>query len=464
MKRWLPHPGLTLLLTLIWLLLVLAACQPRWLGEPVTLPQQGRDLMLAIDLSGSMDMSDMVLDGQAMNRLAAVKRVVGDFIVQRKGDRLGLILFADAAYQQTPLTYDLATVQTFLDDSQLKLVGQRTAIGEAIGLAVKRLNEYETSNKVLVLLSDGANNAGNIQPLEALALAKAAGIKIYTVGVGAEQMVQQTIFGRRTVNPSQDLDEQLLNQIASETGGQYFRARSLGELAQIYQLLDQLEPISRDNLTYRPQRSLLRVEVTMEVATQRPAELRSSTGEPRSRLLLHLQKATGKLCDVEGREPSRVLAIILRQARQHDSRNRLSMLQERQRGRFVRPLYLRMQPCRAEETPGRPRHHGVCHHVGSRSIQTADQPQRQRHQQQQHQQQQQQQQQQRQQQQHHLHQREHGLSNLGVCQREQHQRPGAEQTVWVRGHCPGGPMRNCVAPWGDALQDQQRGGRDQGGQ
>ncbi|WP_019674598.1 vWA domain-containing protein [Arsukibacterium perlucidum] len=242
---------------LIWIMLVLAACQPRWLGEPVTLPQQGRDLMLAIDLSGSMDMNDMVLDGQTMNRLSAVKRVVGDFILQRKGDRLGLILFADAAYQQTPLTYDLATVQTFLDDSQLKLVGQRTAIGEAIGLAVKRLNEYETSNKVLILLSDGANNAGNIQPLEALALAKAAGIKVYTVGVGAEQMVQQTVFGRRTVNPSQDLDEQLLTHIASETGARYFRARNLAELKQIYRLLDQLEPISRDNLTYRPQHSLL---------------------------------------------------------------------------------------------------------------------------------------------------------------------------------------------------------------
>ncbi len=253
---WRRHVS-TLPKAIIWLLLVTAACQPRWLGEPVTMPQQGRDLMLAIDLSGSMDMHDMALDGQSMNRLSAVKRVVSDFIVQRKGDRLGLILFADAAYQQTPLTYDLATVKTFLDDSQLKLVGQRTAIGEAIGLAVKRLNEYETSNKVLVLLSDGANNAGNILPLEALELAKAAGIKIYTVGVGAEQMVQQTIFGQRTVNPSQDLDEQLLNHIANETGGRYFRARSLPELAQIYQLLDQLEPISRDNLTYRPQHSLL---------------------------------------------------------------------------------------------------------------------------------------------------------------------------------------------------------------
>jgi Ca-activated chloride channel homolog len=253
---WKRHVA-TLPQALIWLMLVLAACQPRWLGEPITLPQQGRDLMLAIDLSGSMDMNDMVLDGQSMNRLAAVKLVVGDFIEQRQGDRLGLILFADAAYQQTPLTYDLATVQSFLDDSQLKLVGQRTAIGEAIGLAVKRLNKYETSNKVLILLSDGANNAGNIQPLEALQLAKAAGIKVYTVGVGAEQMVQQTIFGRRTVNPSQDLDEQLLTHIASETGGRYFRARNLAELAQIYRLLDQLEPISRDNLTYRPQHSLL---------------------------------------------------------------------------------------------------------------------------------------------------------------------------------------------------------------
>ncbi len=261
-KHWLQHVA-ALPQALIWLCLVLAACQPRWLGEPVSLPQQGRDLMLAIDLSGSMDINDMVLDGQAMNRLAAVKRVVGDFILQRKGDRLGLILFADAAYQQTPLTYDLATVQSFLDDSQLKLVGQRTAIGEAIGLAVKRLNTYETSNKVLILLSDGANNAGNIQPLEALELAKAAGVKVYTVGVGAEQMVQQTVFGRRTINPSQDLDEQLLTQIAEQTGGRYFRARNLTELSQIYRLLDQLEPISRDTLSYRPQRSLLHWPLTV---------------------------------------------------------------------------------------------------------------------------------------------------------------------------------------------------------
>ncbi len=145
---------------------------------------------------------------------------------------------ADAAYQQTPLTYDLTTIQTMLDEAVLDLVGERTAIGEAIGLAVKRLNAYETSNKVLILLSDGANTAGVIQPLEALQLAKAAGVKIYTVGVGAEQMVQQSIFGRQLINPSQDLDEVLLTRIAEETGGKYFRARDLAELAQIYKLLE----------------------------------------------------------------------------------------------------------------------------------------------------------------------------------------------------------------------------------
>ena len=247
----------TLLAALLWLCLVIAAMQPRWLGEPVTLPQQGRDLMLALDLSGSMEIADMQLQGQSINRLDAVKLVVSDFIRRRQGDRIGLILFADAAYQQTPLTFDLTTVQKMLDESVLRLVGTRTAIGEAIGLAVKRLNTYQSSNKVLILLSDGANTAGNIQPLEALQLAKAAGVKIHTVGVGAEQMIQQSVFGRRTVNPSQDLDERLLTQLAQETGGRYFRARDLNELNQIYQLIDQLEPIERDNLTYRPQRSLL---------------------------------------------------------------------------------------------------------------------------------------------------------------------------------------------------------------
>jgi Ca-activated chloride channel family protein len=248
-RRWLA--------ALLWLLLVIAACQPKWLGESISLPQQGRDMMLAVDLSGSMNISDMMIEGQPLNRLDAVKYVLKDFIARRQGDRLGLVLFADAAYQQTPLTFDRDTVQQMLDEAVLGLVGQRTAIGEAIGLTVKRFNTYQSSNKVLILLSDGANTAGQIQPREALKLAKAAGVKIYTVGVGAEQMIQQGIFGPQLVNPSDDLDEKLLTELATETGGQYFRARDLTELAQIYQLLDQLEPIEREKINYRPQQSLL---------------------------------------------------------------------------------------------------------------------------------------------------------------------------------------------------------------
>lgn len=248
-QRWLA--------ALLWLLLVIAACQPKWLGEAISLPQQGRDMMLAVDLSGSMNISDMMIEGQQLNRLDAVKYVLKDFIARRQGDRLGLVLFADAAYQQTPLTFDRDTVQQMLDEAVLGLVGQRTAIGEAIGLTVKRFNTYQSSNKVLILLSDGANTAGQIQPREALKLAKAAGVKIYTVGVGAEQMIQQGIFGPQLVNPSDDLDEKLLTELATETGGKYFRARDLKELAQIYQLLDQLEPIEREKINYRPQQSLL---------------------------------------------------------------------------------------------------------------------------------------------------------------------------------------------------------------
>lgn len=246
-----------IVLALIWLCLVTSAAQPRWLGEPVSIPVKGRDMMLAVDLSASMNINDMVIEGQNFNRLDTVKRVLREFIIKRQGDRLGLILFADAAYQQTPLTFDLLTVQQMLDEAVHGLVGQRTSIGEAVGLAVKRFNTYESSNKVLILLSDGANTSGNIQPLEALELAKAAGVKIYTVGVGAEELLQQGIFGPQIVNPSSDLDEKLLTELATSTGGRYFRAKDPQQLAEIYQLLDQLEPIARDPQTFRPQQSLL---------------------------------------------------------------------------------------------------------------------------------------------------------------------------------------------------------------
>lgn len=241
---------------LIWILLVLSASRPQWLGEPITLPTEGRDLMIAVDLSGSMNIEDMEIQGQSVNRLEMIKNVLGDFISRRVGDRLGLILFADTAYLQTPLTHDRDTVQQMLDEAVLGLVGEKTAIGDALGLAAKKFDEESDTNKVLILLTDGQNTAGNISPDEALKIAASKGITVYTIGVGADEMIVQSFFGNSRINPSKDLDEGMLNNIAQTTGGQYFRARDTQGLEQIYQMLDQLEPIAKDTLTMRPLNAL----------------------------------------------------------------------------------------------------------------------------------------------------------------------------------------------------------------
>jgi Ca-activated chloride channel family protein len=237
---------------LIWCCLVVAAARPQWLGEPVSIPNEGRDLMIAVDLSGSMKQADMRINGREVNRLVMTKYVLKDFIERRVGDRLGLILFADTAYLQAPLTFDRETVKTLLDESVLGLVGERTAIGDAIGLAVKRFDDKEESNRVLILLTDGRNTAGNITPEQANELAIDKGITVYTIGLGAEIQEVPSVFGRRTINPSQDLDEKLLLEIAKSTGGQYFRARDTQELESIYATLDKLEPIEGEGQMLRP--------------------------------------------------------------------------------------------------------------------------------------------------------------------------------------------------------------------
>lgn len=241
-----------LLSALIWILLVTASARPQWLGEPISIPNEGREMMLAVDLSGSMKIDDMQLNGRQVNRLTMTKSVVYDFIQRRVGDRIGLILFADTAYVQAPLTYDRDTVATLLSEAVIGLVGEQTAIGDAIGLAVKRFNERDESNNVLVLLTDGQNTAGNITPEQAKELAINKGIKVYTIGVGADKMLIQSFFGSRQVNPSQELDEDMLTDIAVATGGQYFRARNAQELDAIYQQLDQLEPIEGETRKMRP--------------------------------------------------------------------------------------------------------------------------------------------------------------------------------------------------------------------
>ncbi len=244
------------LLWLIWACAVTAASAPKWVGEPVQMPSNGRDLMMAVDMSESMMQTDMNYMGQRITRLMAVKKVVGDFVERRKSDRLGLILFADQAYLQAPLTYDRGTVNQLLQEAEIGIAGRATAIGDAIGLAVKRLRDKPAQSRVLVLLTDGANTAGELQPSQAADLAQQAGVRIYTIAFGADSMEVAGIFGNRRVNPSADLDEKTMQEIADKTGGKYFRARSVDELDSIHHQLDMLEPIESDAETFRPEESL----------------------------------------------------------------------------------------------------------------------------------------------------------------------------------------------------------------
>ncbi len=224
-----------------WVLLVLAASRPQWLGETVVLPESGRNLLLAVDVSGSMEIAD--LDQGNLTRLDVVKQVAGEFIQRREGDRIGLILFGSQAYLQTPLTFDRTTVSTLLNETVIGIAGRETAIGDAIGLALKRLRGSE-GDTVMILLTDGANTAGNVQPSKAAELAAQQGLRIHTIGVGGEPRTVRGIFGMQAYNPAADLDEETLISIADMTGGHYFRATDRRSLEQIYHQLDQLEPIA----------------------------------------------------------------------------------------------------------------------------------------------------------------------------------------------------------------------------
>jgi Ca-activated chloride channel family protein len=235
-----------------WALLLTAAARPQWVGDIESLPRTGRDLLLAVDASGSMSTEDMTLGGRALSRYAVVKIVGGDFIRRRAGDRIGLIVFGSQAYLLTPLTFDRETVLKQLDESAVGLPGRETAIGDAVGLAVKRLRERPQNQRVLILLTDGVNDAGELDPRKAIELAVAEHVKIYTIGVGAEAMRVDGFFGSQVVNPSADLDARMLTEMAQKTGGQFYRARNTDELAQIYREIDRQEPAEDAKQQYRP--------------------------------------------------------------------------------------------------------------------------------------------------------------------------------------------------------------------
>ena len=241
---------------LLWTLLLLTIAKPIWFGDPIRIQQQSRDMILSLDLSGSMQEEDMPLNGRTVDRLTLVKSIVKDFVKERKGDRLGLILFADHAYLQTPLTFDVDTVSTMVDETEIGLVGNRTAIGESIAMAIKRFVENKNEQRVLILLTDGANTSGSIKPIAAAKQAAKNNIKIYTIGIGADSMIKRGFFGNERINPSADLDESTLTEIATLTNGQYFRARNQEDLHKIYQTINKLQPVDSEYLEFRPEKNL----------------------------------------------------------------------------------------------------------------------------------------------------------------------------------------------------------------
>jgi Ca-activated chloride channel homolog len=239
------------LLALGWLCLLIAGARPQTLGPPQAQQHSGRAMMLAVDLSGSMQTPDMQLGGQQLSRFGAVEAIAGDFISRRKGDELGLVLFGTHAFLVTPITYDLNAVRAQLQSAAVGLPGGETAIGDAIAVATKRLAALPEQARVLILLTDGVNNSGSISPQDAAKAAKAAGVRIYTIGVGATRMTVPGLFGDSVINPSADLDADMLTYIAHETGGQFYRATDGDELADAYRAIDALEPMPQKGPSFR---------------------------------------------------------------------------------------------------------------------------------------------------------------------------------------------------------------------
>ena len=250
------------LLWLGWATLIVALARPQITGEPVLLPTTGRDLMLAVDISGSMSTEDLTLGRNRADRLTVVKTVVREFVQRRRGDRVGLVLFGSRAYLQSPLTFDLNTVETLLTEAPVGIAGGKTAIGDAIGLAVKRLRHRPSEGRVLILLTDGANNAGAVSPRRAAQLAAVTGIRIHTIGVGRAPARQLADSGRVT-SPSSGLDEATLADVARITGGDTFRAADTESLRAVYRRIDELEPVAQDAESYRPVSELYHLPLTV---------------------------------------------------------------------------------------------------------------------------------------------------------------------------------------------------------
>ena len=231
---------------IIWALIVVALARPLQVGDPVTHEISTRDLILVVDISGSMDEVDFrTPDGQTIKRLDGVKRVLGDFITRRRGDRVALILFGSKAYIQAPFTQDLQTARALLDQTEVGMAGQQTVIGDAIGLAIKTFETSQAKQKLVILFTDGNDTASRVPPEHAADIARQKGVVIYSVG-----------FGDPNATGENRVDLSTLRQVASATDGQFFRAEDGAQLAAIYAEIDRLAPVKLETLTWRPRDQL----------------------------------------------------------------------------------------------------------------------------------------------------------------------------------------------------------------
>ena len=233
-------------LIIAWIALVLALARPTWMDEPMVRELPMRDLLVALDLSGSMETRDFTDEaGEVSDRLTAARQVLDQFLSRREGDRVGLIFFGSAAFVQAPFTEDLEVVRELLDEAQVRMLGPRTMLGDAIGVAIQMFERSEVEERVLIVLTDGNDTGSMVPPARAAEIARDNGVTIYPIAMGDPQAAGE-----------QALDEVTLEEIAITTGGEYFHADDREELERIYQTLDQLNPKQVESLSYRPEHEL----------------------------------------------------------------------------------------------------------------------------------------------------------------------------------------------------------------
>lgn len=249
----LPQKFFLTLLILLWVSFVMALMRPEIVNKIDDIQAEGYDIMLAVDLSGSMRVQDFTKGWLPVSRLDIAKEVVGDFVKEREADRIGLVVFGSFAYQYTPLTLDHETVVKMLNSTVETMAGEDTAIGDAIGLSVKALRDREEKSRIIILLTDGEDTSSSIPPMQATRLAKQYGIKIYTIAIGQREVARLGFGGGRTI-----MNTNLLKDIARETGGGFFMAKDADALKQVYKQIDRLEKTKAESRTYVTRKPLYR--------------------------------------------------------------------------------------------------------------------------------------------------------------------------------------------------------------